>query len=186
MWMNTNKVFPYNIPNITEYNLTLLKQFYLTQQHKHYQNITEQNFYQIQSKDTRYIHPPLQLPLVQIILNECNLDTDINTLEPTIQIIQNKALIFTNKGNHLITISKNRLEWLWNQYTTNSNIHHQLDQPCQTFETEVIWLYERYKYRIPKTDPLKKSHYTIPTEILDQITTLFNIKTSYFSSPVTC
>jgi hypothetical protein len=64
--------------------------------------------------------------------------------------------------------------------------HRQLDPLCQPFVTEVIWLYERYRYRIPKTDPLKKSHYTIHTEILDQITTLFNIKTSYFSSPVTC
>jgi hypothetical protein len=124
MWMNTNKVFPHNIPNIIEHNLILLKQFYVTQRHKYYQNIIEQNFYQIQSKDTRYIQEPLQLPLVQINLNECNPDTDINTLEPTIQTIQDKALIFTNKGNHLITISKNRLEWLWNQYTTNSNTHH--------------------------------------------------------------
>jgi hypothetical protein len=33
---------------------------------------------------------------------------------------------------------------------------------------------------------IKRSHYTIPTKILDQIITLFNIKTSYFSSPVTC
>jgi hypothetical protein len=61
-----------------------------------------------------------------------------------------------------------------------------LDPPRQPFETEIIWLYKRYKYRIPKTDPLKKSHYTIPTEILDQIIKIFNIKTSYFSSPVTC
>jgi ribonuclease HI len=124
--------------------------------------------------------------LVQIHLNECNPDSDINTTEPTIQIIHDKALIFTNKGNHLITIPKNRLEWLWNQYNTHSNEHHQLDPPCQPFETEVIWLYERYKYRIPKTDPLKRAHYTLPAEILDQIITLFNIKTSYFSSPVTC
>jgi hypothetical protein len=29
MWMNTNKVFPRNTPNITEHNLILLKQFYL-------------------------------------------------------------------------------------------------------------------------------------------------------------
>jgi hypothetical protein len=186
MWLNTNKVFPHNKPNIIEHNLILLKQFYLTQQHKHYQNKIDQNFYQSQSKDTRYIHVPLQLPLIQINLNECNLDTNMNTTEPTIQIIQDKALIFTNKGNHLITISKNRLEWLWNQYTTNSNTHQQLDPPCQPFVTEVIWLYERYKYQIPKTDLLKKSHYTIHTEILDQIITLFNIKTSYFSSLVTC
>jgi hypothetical protein len=107
-------------------------------------------------------------------------------MEPTIQITQDKALIFTNKGNHLITIPKNRLEWLWNQYTNNANTHQQLDPPRQPFITEIIWLYERYKYRIPKTEPLKKSHYTIPTEIIDQIITLVNIKTSYFSSPVTC
>jgi ribonuclease HI len=186
MWMNTNKVFPYNTPNITEHNLILLKQFYLAQQHKHSRNIIEQNFHQIQSKDTRYIHEPLQLPLVQINLNECNPDTDIDTAKPSIQIIQDKAFIYTNKGNHLITIPKTRLEWLWNHYTTNSTITQQLDPPRQPFETKIIWLYERYKYRIPKTDPLKKSHYTIPTETLDQIITIFNIKTSYFSSPLTC
>jgi hypothetical protein len=137
-------------------------------------------------KDTKYIHEPLHLPHVQIHLNKCNPDTNINITQPTIQIIQDKALIFTNKGNHLITIPKTRLEWLWNQYNTNYNAYHQLDPPCQTFETEIIWLYERYKYRIPKIDPLNKSHYTLSTKILDQLTTEFNIKTSYFSSMVTC
>jgi hypothetical protein len=79
MWMTTDKVFPHNKPNITEHNLILLKQFYLMQQHKYYQDIIEKNFLQKQSKDTRYIQEPLQLPLVQIHLNECNPDTDINT-----------------------------------------------------------------------------------------------------------
>ena len=129
MWMNTNKIFPHKTPNISEHNLILLKQFYLTRQHKHYQNKFEQNFYQTQSKDTRYIHEPLQLPLVQINLNECNPNIDINAIKPTIQIIQDKALIYTNKGNHLITIPKARLEWLWNQYTTNSSTTQQLDPP---------------------------------------------------------
>ena len=156
MWLNTKKVFPHNIPNITEHNLILLKQFYITQQHKHYQNKIEQYFYQIQSKDTRYIHEPLQLPLIQINLNKCNPDIDINTIEPTIQTIQDKASIFTHKGNHLITISKDRLKWLWNQYNANSSTHQQLDPPCQPFVTKVIWLYKRYKYHIPKMDPLKK------------------------------
>ena len=155
MWMSTDKVFPHNKPNITDHKLRLLKQFYLAQQHKHYHNTIEKNFHQIQSKDTRYIQEPLQLPLVQIQLSECNHDTDINTMESTIQIIQDKALIFTNIGNHLITISKKRLGWLWNQYNTNLNVHHQLDPPCQSFETKVIWLYERYKYQIPKTYSLK-------------------------------
>jgi hypothetical protein len=110
MWLNTNKEFPHNKPNITEHNLILLKQFHITQQNQHYQNIIEIFFYQIQPKDTRYIHEPLQLPLVQINLNECNPDIDIHTYDPTIQIIQDKALIFTNKGIHLITIPKKRLE----------------------------------------------------------------------------
>jgi hypothetical protein len=39
--MATDKVFPHNKPNITDHNLTLLKQFYLTQQHKYYSNIIE-------------------------------------------------------------------------------------------------------------------------------------------------
>jgi hypothetical protein len=44
----------------------------------------------------------------------------------------------------------------------------------------------RYKYQIPKTNPLKKSQYTLPLEILDLIIETFKITTSYFSSPVTC
>ena len=83
MWMNTSKVFPHNTPNITEHNLILLKQFYLMQQHKYYQNKIEQNFSQTQSKDTRYIHEPLQLPVVQINLNKCNPDININTTNHT-------------------------------------------------------------------------------------------------------
>jgi hypothetical protein len=71
-------------------------------------------------------------------------------------------------------------------------IQHQLqhtkhiDPPRQPFEIEIIWLYEKYKYRIPNTDPLKKSQYTLPPDILNQIITTFKITTSYFSSLVTC
>jgi hypothetical protein len=48
MWMATDKVFPHNKPNLTNHNLILLKQFYLTQQHKHYANIIAKNFHQPQ------------------------------------------------------------------------------------------------------------------------------------------
>jgi hypothetical protein len=141
MWLTTDKVFPHNQLNISTHNIILLKQYYLTQQHKHYFNIIENNFHQPQSKNTRYVHEPLYLPLIQINLNECNHDTDINTTQPTIQIIQDKAHIFTNTGNHLITISKTRLEWLWKQYNINLNTHHHLDPTTslqnykRTFET---------------------------------------------------
>ena len=50
----------------------------------------------------------------------------------------------------------------------------------------MIWLYQIYKYRIPKNDPLKLAQYTIPTPIFNFLTTSFNINHSYFSSPVTC
>jgi hypothetical protein len=183
--MATDKVFPHNKPNIANHNLILLKQFYLTQQHKHYSKIIEKNFHQSQSKNTRYVHEPLNPPLIQINLHECNPDKDIETTQPTIQIICDEAHIFTDTGNLLITISKTRLEWLWKQYNNNLDTHHQLDPPRQPFTTEIIWLYERYKYRIPKTNPLKKSQYTLPVEILDLLIETFKI-TIYFSSPVTC
>src|ERR1700738_2071927 len=66
------------------------------------------------------------------------------------------------------------------------NTTHGLEPSTQSFETELVWLYQRYKYRIPKNDPLKRAQYTIPTQILDLLITIFNINHSYFSSPVTC
>jgi hypothetical protein len=135
MWMTTDKVFPHNKPNIANHNLILLKQFYLTKQHKHYSNIIDKNFHQPQSKDTRYVHEPLNLPLIQINLNECNPDKDIKKAQPTIQVICDEAHIFTDIGNLLITIPKTRLEWLWKQYNTNLDTQHQLDPPRQPFTT---------------------------------------------------
>jgi hypothetical protein len=178
MWMNSDKVFPHNNPNIANHNLILLKQFYIAQQHKHYSNKIEINFSQIQTKDTRYVHEPLNLRLIKINLHECNPDKDIKTTQPTIQIIQEEAHIFTNIGNLLITIPQKRLKWLWKQYIANLDTQHQLDPPTQPFTTKIIWLYERYKYRIPKTNPLKKSQYTLPSEILDLLIETFKITTT--------
>jgi hypothetical protein len=132
----------------------------------HYSNTIEKNFHQPQSKDTRYVHEPLYLPLIQINLNECNPDKNIKTTQPIIQVINDEAYIFTELGNLLITIPKTR-------YNTNLDTQHQLDPPRQSFTTEIIWLYERYKYRIPKTNPLKKSQYTLPLEILDLLIETF-------------
>ena len=92
---------------------------------------------------------------------------------------------YTKNGNLLITITKTRLEWLWKQYNINSNIQHHIEPPRQSFEIEIIWLCERYKYCIPNIDSLKKSQYTLPLDILNQIITTFKITTSYFSSPFT-
>jgi hypothetical protein len=129
MWMSTNKIFPHNKPNIVNHNLPLLKQFYLIQQQKHYSNIIEKKFHQPQSKDTRYVHKPLNLPLIQIHIHESNPDMDIKTTQPTIQLICDEAHIFTNTGNLLITIPKTRLEWLWKQYNSNLSTQQHLNPP---------------------------------------------------------
>ena len=58
--------------------------------------------------------------------------------------------------------------------------------PIQSFETKILWLYQRYKYQIPKNNPLKYAHHFLPKILLDYTTTSFNIIHSYFSSPITC
>ena len=63
---------------------------------------------------------------------------------------------------------------------TRKKIPHGLEPPTQPFEIEMVWLYQRYKYRIPKNNPLKLAQYTIPTPILNFLTTSFNISHSYF------
>jgi hypothetical protein len=127
MWMSTDKIFSHNKPNIVNHNLPLLKQFYLKQQQKHYSNIIEKKFHQPQSKDIRYVHEPLNLPLIQIHIHESNPNKDIKTTQPTIQLICDKAHIFTDIGNFSITIPKTRLEWLWKQYNINLGTQHHLD-----------------------------------------------------------
>jgi ribonuclease HI len=49
-----------------------------------------------------------------------------------------------------------------------------------------MWLYQRYKYRIPKNDPLHTSQYTLPLLLLHFLHSTFHITHSYFSSPLTC
>ena len=73
-----------------------------------------------------------------------------------------------------------------NQYHNNLQVPTNIEPSIQTFETEIVWLYQRYKYRIPKNDPLKLTQYTLPTPILDHVIDTSNIKHSYFSSPATC
>jgi hypothetical protein len=124
--------------------------------------------------------------MAHISIYECNPESDIETNANTIQIHFDVAHIYEDNGRHLITIPKTRLHWLWKQYQLGKNTPHGLEPPTQSFETEIVWLYQRYKYRIPKNDPLKLAQYTLPTPILNFLTTSFNVNHSYFSSPVTC
>ena len=104
----------------------------------------------------------------------------------TSQIQHDVTHIYDGNGRHIIIIPKLRRQWLWKQYHATLTRSHDLESPSQPFETKLICLYQQYKYKILKNDPLKLLQYTFPTEILEHITNLFQIVHSYFSSPITC
>ena len=56
----------------------------------------------------------------------------------------------------------------------------------QSFETEVLWLYQRYNSKKPKKYPLNILQHTLPQNLFDSIIKTFNISHSYFSLPVIC
>ena len=96
------------------------------------------------------------------------------------------AHIYDNIGRHLITNPETRLKLSWDQYHFALNKPHNLEPLTPPFETEVAWLYQRYKYKTPKNDPLKLSQYTLPNATIGKFMNTFQITHSYFSSPVTC
>ena len=185
-WLPQKDLFPWNNQNTINHNILLLTQYYTHKQHQYFTNILKLNFNEAQLRDTRYIPPPQVIPLCHIHINECNPDTDIACTQHTIQSQHGVSHIYDNDGRHLITIPKQRLQWLWEQYQDALNKPHNLEPPVQPFEKEVAWLYQRYKYRMPKNGPLKLSQYTLPNDIIKNIIESFHITDSYFSSPVTC
>ena len=162
IWMQQRELFPYNYPEVINHNITLFTDYYTQKHHLYYKNIAQTYFTPDQNRDTRFIPPPQIIPLTHISINECNLENDIKVSTNTIQTQNDVAHIYEDTVRHLITIIDNRLEWLWKQYTTAKNNHHGLIPPTQTFETEIVWLYQRYKYRIPKNDQLKFAQHTLP------------------------
>ena len=184
-WQTQRDLYPYCETNICNHHTNLLTHYYKERQHNHYSTTINTYFSTEQQKDTKYVTPTTVIPLAHISITECNPENDIETNSNTIQIQFDVAHIYEDNGRHLITIPKTRLIWLWKQYQLAKNTTHGLEPVTQPFETEIVWLYQRYKYRIPKNDPLKRAQYTIPTPILDLLITTFKINHSCFSSPVT-
>jgi hypothetical protein len=180
-WLTQRDMFPWYEANTCAYNSGLLTQYYTEKQHKHYSNLINAHFATEQQRDTRYVTPATIIPMAHISIHECNPESDIETSKNTIQMHFDVAHIYEDKGRHLITIPKTRLHWLWKQYQLAQNTPHGLEPPTQPFETEIVWLYQRYKYRIPKNDPLKLAQYTLPTPILNFLITSFNISHSYIT-----
>ena len=154
-WLSQRDLFPWESQNTINHNILLLTQYYTNKQHRHFTNILNDNFVEAQVRDTRHISPPLNIPLCRININECNPDIDIALTQPTIQSQHGASHIYDEEGRHLITIPEQRLQWLWKQYQNALHQPHNLEPPIQSFEQEVTWLYRRYKYKIPKDDPLK-------------------------------
>ena len=184
--MLQRELFSLNLPHVIEHNTCLLINYYSKTQHTFYRNIINANFTLEQNRDTRYIPPPLIIPFAHILINECNPEKDIKVDTCIIQIQNDTTHIYEETRKHLISTPIDRLKWLWKQYTQSQNRPNGLIPPIQSFEIEIVWLYQRYKYRISKIDPLKYSHHSIPKILLDHITTSFNITHLYFSSLVTC
>jgi hypothetical protein len=62
--------------------------------------------------DPKFIIPPLQIPLVNVSIFECNPENDIITTVNTIQVFHDSAYLYNSIGTHLYTIPLYRLKWL--------------------------------------------------------------------------
>ena len=152
-WMPQRELFPLNYPTVTKHNLILLERYYTIKQLTYYQQLITTHFSHEINKDPRFIPPPTTIPLFHISIQECNPEKDIATYTETIQINNTKTHLYENTGRYLITIPTTRLEWLWQQYNKNKyNTHGLVPQP-QSFEKEIIWLYQRYKHKTSKKNP---------------------------------
>ena len=93
-----------------------------------------------QSKDNKYIHPPLEITNLQLSIQECNPDKDIQVDTPTIHIQELEANIYDQRGNHIANITTKHLQWLWNQFSHNASTQllNSLQPPPQNFETKIL------------------------------------------------
>ena len=88
----------------TLHNSNLIRQYYQNIQNiqnKLYKEIIQVHHPKEQQRDTRFVTPPIIIPLLQIHINECNLKNDIITTNPTINIYGEQAHIYEDNGRHL-------------------------------------------------------------------------------------
>ena len=108
-----------------------------------------------------YTPPPLRIDIFKISIQERNLDKDIIAIKPPIQIQDSATTIYDQNGSYIATLKTERLLWLWNQFS-QTNLPHLtnfLQPPPQDFETEILWLFQRYITIFPKKKNQK--HMTI-------------------------
>ena len=92
----------------------------------------------------------------------------------------------------MATITTERLQWLWSQFSQNvlTTKNQSLQPPPQNFETEILWLIQRYITILPKRKPKtiqpNNIHNTLHPDITKILIESFKITHSYYSSPLTC
>jgi hypothetical protein len=108
-----------------------------------------------QTKVNKFIHPPLKITNLTISTQECNPNKDILANKPTTQVLALESHIYDQGGNYMAIITTKRLHWLWNIYSHNNlmNLTNFLQPPPQDFETEILWLVQRYITILPKRKP---------------------------------
>ena len=179
-----NILLDHNLLLITQHRQKILEQK-TTQQYADHLNHS-------QSKDKRFIHPPLKITNLTTSIQECNPDKDIITNKPTIQIQDKMSNIYDQKGNYITSLKTERLQWLWNCFCCNRLPHlaNFLQPPPQDFETEVLWLIQQYITILPKKKPKNippnNLHHTLHPDITKLLIESYKITHSYYSSPLTC
>lgn len=141
------------------------------------------------TKDNKSIHPLLNFTNLKISMQESNPDKDILVNKPTIQIQASLTHVYNQSGNHVATITTDRLQWLWNQYSHN-NLPHLTNflQPLpQDFKMDILWLIQAYSLRKnQKNIHPDNNHHTLHLDISCLLIDSFKITHSYYSSPLTC
>ena len=185
-----NLLHPDNI--LLDHNLLLITQYHKTKTEHETTQLYKDYTHHSQSKDNKFIHPPLKITNLKISTQERNPDKDIHANKPTIQIQNSMANIHDQNGNYIATLTIERLQWLWNQFSQNNLPHLTpfLQPPPQDFETEILWLLQRYITILPKKKPKNISptnlHHTLHPDINKVLIESFKITHTYHATPLTC
>ena len=97
-----NILLEHNLLTITQYHDSITKQ----QAAKTYANYLTH----VQTKDTKFIQPPLKITNLTTSIQECNPDKDILGNKVTIQTNNVEANIYDQNGNHVATMNIDRLQ----------------------------------------------------------------------------
>ena len=116
-----NLLHPDNI--LLDHNLLLITQYHKTKTEHETTQLYKDYTHHSQSKDNKFIHPPLKITNLKISTQERNPDKDIHANKPTIQIQNSMANIHDQNGNYIATLTIERLQWLWNQFSQNNLPH---------------------------------------------------------------